>query len=59
MALAISGMFLTSGCKSLLPSDTTTVNSRWRNYNDVAAAFSKIEPYNTDLNGLKKLGFNT
>src|ERR1700752_277783 len=58
MLLVISGMLLTSGCKSLFPSNSTTVNSRWKTYAQVAGAFDKIQPYNTDANGLKNLGFD-
>ena len=58
MVLALSGMFLTSGCKSLFPSSSTKVNSRWATFAQVAGSFDKIHPYDTDANGLKKLGFD-
>src|SRR5438034_7063952 len=59
MLLGVCGVvLLTSGCKSLFPSNSTTVNSRWKNYADVSGAFGKIEPYNTDATGLKTLGFD-
>jgi len=58
MLLVVVGAVLTTGCKSLFPSTTNTVNSRWKTYQDVSASFSKIEPYNTDATGLKSLGFD-
>ena len=58
MLLVISGMLLTSGCKSLFPSSSTTVNSRWKTYAEVSGAFDKIQPYNTDTTGLRNLGFD-
>lgn len=58
MVLALSGMIFTSGCKSLFLSSSSTVNSRWNTYTQVATAFDKIQPYNTDGNGLKTLGFD-
>jgi hypothetical protein len=59
MLLVVSGaMLLTTGCKSLFPSSNTTVNSRWKSYADVSSIFDKIQPYNTDLHGLKSLGFD-
>jgi len=49
MLLVVSGaMLLASGCKSLFPSSSTTVNSRWKNYSEVSGTFDKIQPYNTD-----------
>ena len=59
MLLAVLGaMLLTSGCKSLFPSSTTTVASRWETYSNVSAAFGRIVPYETDAHDLKELGFD-
>jgi hypothetical protein len=58
LLVALEVLLLTSGCKSLFPTSSTTVNSRWKSYQDVSSAFAKIEPYNTDIAGLKTLGFD-
>ena len=58
MPLAVAGaMLLATGCQSLFPSKSSTVESRWPNYAAVESAFAKIIPYRTDTNGLKALGF--
>jgi len=59
MLLAVLGaMLLTSGCKSLFPSSSNTVASRWQTYSNVTTAFNQIVPYETDVRGLKELGFD-
>jgi len=59
MLLAVLGaMLLTSGCKSLFPSSSNTVASRWQSYSNVASAFNQITPYETDVQDLKALGFD-
>ena len=55
MLLAVLGTVLTTGCKSLFPTTSNTVNSRWKTYDEVFNTFNKIEPYNTDASGLKTL----
>lgn len=58
MALVVAGvMLLTTGCKSLFPSQSSTVESQWKNYTEVQSAFAKIVPGLTDTNNLKSLGF--
>jgi len=58
MPVIVAGvMLLTSSCASLFPSKTTTVESRWKSYAEVDAAFGKIIPYQTNTNDLKTLGF--
>ncbi|HEX4645468.1 MAG TPA: hypothetical protein VH598_07645 [Verrucomicrobiae bacterium] len=58
LSLVVGGMlFLVTGCKSLLPDKSSTVESRWQSYAGVEAAFAEIIPYHTDTNGLKTLGF--
>jgi len=56
--LALLGMFLTAGCKSLFPHGESTTVSRWKNYNDVEAAFKTIAPYCTTVDDLRTLGFH-
>jgi hypothetical protein len=51
-------MLLTGGCASLFPSKTTTVESLWKNYAEIDAAFGKIIPYQTNTNDLRTLGFD-
>lgn len=47
------------GCASekYLPSSKETLRSRWHSYEEIKAAFDKIQPYRTDTAQLKKLGF--
>src|SRR5205809_1038260 len=59
MLLVASGaMLLASGCKSLLPSSSTTVESKWQTFSNVSAEFEKIVPYKTNVRDLKALGFD-
>lgn len=59
MFLSFAGaMLLTTGCVSLLPTDTSTTKSEWKSYPEVASTFDKIVPERTDTNYLKALGFS-
>jgi len=59
MPLVVAGaVLLTTGCKSLFPSSSSTVQSRWHSYEQMQSAFGKITPYHTDTNGLRLLGFH-
>jgi hypothetical protein len=51
-------LWLGTGCACLFPRTQTTTESRWSSYADVAAAFDKIFPYQTQTNDLKELGFH-
>lgn len=48
------------GCssRSFLPSSKDIFLSQWKSYDRVSEAFQQIKPYETDLEGLKKLGFS-
>ena len=46
------------GCKSWFPSSSSTVASRWHNYDEVAEAFAKVIPNETDAEQLKALGMH-
>lgn len=51
--------FFLSGCSStsFLPSSKETVRSPWHSFDEVKAAFDRIQPYQTDAAQLKELGF--
>ena len=51
-------VFLTTGCKSLFPSESKTTRSRWQNFDEAQAAFDKITPHKTSVDDLKSLGFD-
>ena len=59
MPLVVAGAaLLTTGCKSLFPSSSSTEQSRWHSYDQMEASFAKIIPYHTDISGLRLLGFH-
>lgn len=59
MALVVAGaLLLTTGCKTLFPSNSSTVESQWKSYAEVQSAFEKIIPDQTDTNNLRQLGFD-
>lgn len=51
-------LWLATGCACLFPRTQTKTESQWDSYQEVAAAFEKIVPYQTQTNGLKELGFD-
>jgi hypothetical protein len=54
----VLGLFL-SGCGvSLLPTTIDMVRSPWESFEEAQAAFDKVIVYETDMVGLKKLGFD-
>lgn len=55
--IAVGMILLTSGCKSLFPSKTSVIESRWKSYATVEADFAKITPHFTTTNDLRILGF--
>lgn len=59
VALIVIGVtLLTTGCKTLFPSQSSTVESRWKSYAEVQSDFEKIVPDLTNTNDLKSLGFD-
>lgn len=50
-------VFLATGCSSLLPTKTSTVESRWKTYDQARLAFDIVEPHYTRTNDLASLGF--
>lgn len=57
-ALGLAGMVLVSGCRSLFVQSGDTTVSRWRNYDEIEAAFQKIVPHQTRVQDLPALGFD-
>lgn len=53
-------LLLLTGCSSTsyLPSARETIQSPWKNFDDVKAAFDKIAPQQTSTKELQKLGFD-
>lgn len=51
-------VFITTGCRSLLPTEKVTPENHWATYEDAEAAFSKIIPYSTTEPELKAIGFD-
>jgi len=49
-------VFLATGCSALLPTKTSTVESRWKTYDQARLAFELVEPYHTTTNDLVSLG---
>lgn len=49
---------LTNGCRSLLPTDSSTPQNKWASYEEAQAAFEKIVPHQTTVDDLAKLGFD-
>ena len=49
---------LLTGCRSMLPKSDAVTTSRWKTYQEVEAAFAKIQPDHTSTNELKQLGFH-
>lgn len=58
LMLVTGAMLLTVGCRNLFSSSQSTTVSRWKNYDDVEAAFQKITPYQTTVDNLRTLGFD-
>lgn len=59
MLMWVTGaMLLTVGCRNLFSSSQSATVSRWKNYDDVEAAFQKITPYQTTVENLRTLGFD-
>jgi hypothetical protein len=57
-AACAAALCLLTACTSLFPRTQSTVESRWKSYEEVAAAFDQIVPYQTRTEDLKDLGFH-
>ncbi len=51
-------VLLLCGCSALLPKGESVVHGPWRSFEDAQAAFDRIVPHETDLEGLKRLGID-
>ena len=58
VAVVLTGLVLTVGCKSLFSHSESNTVSRWHSYDEVNAAFEKIEPNRTTVEDLRTLGFH-
>ncbi|PWU16838.1 MAG: hypothetical protein C5B50_12505 [Verrucomicrobia bacterium] len=56
--IVASGLFITSGCKSLLPRETCRFQTPWTNFSQADAAFEKIIPFQSREADLRRLGFD-
>jgi hypothetical protein len=58
-SLIIMALFMmVTGCASLLPHSTIIAKSPWQNFDSAKVTYDKIIPGVTNVNDLKKLGFN-
>ena len=58
MSLIMLAVVLTTGCRSLLPSDSNRSRTVWNSYAEAQAAFDQIKPHQTTHAELKRLGFD-
>lgn len=56
--VVLSIAFLLSACASLLPRSQDKPVQPWKSFEEARASYEKIEPFTTDLNGLRALGFD-
>jgi hypothetical protein len=56
--LMITLFLMVTGCARLLPSTTIITKSPWQNFDGAKATYEKIQPGTTNVNDLKKLGFD-
>ena len=54
--LCLTGLL--AGCASLLPSSEQQVSNSWNNFEDVKKSYDQIVPYTTDMETVRKLGFD-
>ncbi len=47
-----------AGCTSLLPSSKQDISNQWHTFEDAKKSFDQIIPYTTDMNTMRKLGFD-
>ncbi len=51
-------VLLTTGCKSLFPSEDKKTVVQWQNYDQTQSTFDKIIPHQTTVDDLKKMGLD-
>ena len=49
---------LLAGCASLLPTSRQDVNNPWNDFDQAKKSFDEIVPYATDMDTVRKLGFD-
>src|SRR2546425_3312003 len=49
-------VLLTTGCKSLFPTEDARTLNRWTNFVETQLTFDKIIPHQTTVDDLKKMG---
>lgn len=57
-SLALLAVVLTTGCRSLFPSDSSQSHTQWQSYEEAQAAFDQIHPHQTTREELSCLGFD-
>jgi hypothetical protein len=57
-SLFVALVSLTTGCKSMFPSDGSRAKTDWGSFDESQAAFDKIIPHRTTLEDLKQMGFD-
>ncbi len=58
LALSVFISLLLSGCNSLLPTGEEDVITPWHDFDDAKKSFDQIIPYTTDMDTVRKLGFD-
>src|SRR5229473_880702 len=51
-------VLLTTGCRSMLPTDDTRTLNQWQNFDEAQASFDKVMPHQTTAEELFKMGWN-
>lgn len=49
---------LLAGCADMLPTSRQDVSNRWQDFEDAKNSFDQIVPYRTDMDTVRKLGFD-
>lgn len=58
MSLPLLAVVFTTGCRSLLPSESNRSRTQWKSYEEAQAAFDQIVPHETTAGDLQCLGFD-
>jgi hypothetical protein len=56
--LVLTLVSLTTGCKSLFPSDGARAQTAWNSFDESQAAYDRIIPHQTTLEDLRHMGFD-
>ncbi len=56
--LLVALVSITTGCKSMFPSDGSRPRTNWESFDDAQAAFDKVIPHQTTVAELKEMGFD-